>query len=441
MHMQFIPPKSTDFMEFTDISCTRFHSVDHMYRACTFSVVQSLATMPTKTLGAVYLVESKFFSAAVLRNYRANHPSSETKSRLVKVKVLGLVPGKRSYECEVLGTRENVSLSSKSLAELYASGSCQPSQEHSDTSSECRDDSAGSVDEIQQREDTPDADVHNCHSRVTASDWRTVAHFDDQLADRHPAIDIISSGRLRSNVGMTPCALFLAFFPMSHVEPCFEGWRKHAAEHDRRGLSNLDSKMFMRFIALVLRMGLLGLRRRDHHFTPEVKSTAMSQTTFESLLYTVRDVGFPGYEERERLPDGRAAVGNDPLKFIRRFADQLVQEWQEVFVPGTTLVADETMVGWTGATNIHITYLPNKPTDKGVCLKTLCDARTRVMINLEFVEGNGEQEYKRYADEGRAAAVCLRLTEPWHNQVPRVLIADAWFGGVPTAVGLIRRGW
>jgi hypothetical protein len=38
--------------------------------------------------------------------------------------------------------------------------------------------------------------------------------------------------------------------------------------------------------------------------------------------------------------------------------------WQELFVPGTVLVADETMVGWTGATNIHITYLPNKPTEK-----------------------------------------------------------------------------
>jgi hypothetical protein len=40
----------------------------------------------------------------------------------------------------------------------------------------------------------------------------------------------------------------------------------------------------------------------------------------------------------------------------------------------------------------------------------------------------------------RAAAVCLRLTEPWHNQVPRMLIADAWFGGVPTAVQLIHGG-
>jgi hypothetical protein len=46
-------------------------------------VLQSIATMPTKTVGAVYLVESKFFSAAVLKRYRANHPSSKLKSRIV----------------------------------------------------------------------------------------------------------------------------------------------------------------------------------------------------------------------------------------------------------------------------------------------------------------------------------------------------------------------
>jgi hypothetical protein len=63
------------------------------------------------------------------------------------------------------------------------------------------------------------------------------------------------------------------------------------------------------------------------------------------------------------------------------------------------------------------------------------------MFNLEFVESSEEQEQKRYADEDRAAAVCLWLTEPWHDQIPLILIADAWFGGVPTAVGLMRREW
>jgi hypothetical protein len=35
-----------------------------------------------------------------------------------------------------------------------------------------------------------------------------------------------------------------------------------------------------------------------------------------------------------------------------------------VLMPGAVMVADETMVGWTEATNIHITNLPNKPTSK-----------------------------------------------------------------------------
>jgi hypothetical protein len=61
------------------------------------------------------------------------------------------------------------------------------------------------------------------------------------------------------------------------------------------------------------------------------------------------------------------------------------------------------------------------------------------MINLEFVEGKEEQEQNRCAYEGRAAVMCLQLTGPWHNQVPRILIAGTCFGGVPTAVGLMHR--
>jgi hypothetical protein len=50
--------------------------------------------------------------------------------------------------------------------------------------------------------------------------------------------------------------------------------------------------MFARFIVLLLRMGLLGLRRTDHIFTPEVKSAATSRSTFESLLYTIPSKAF-----------------------------------------------------------------------------------------------------------------------------------------------------
>jgi hypothetical protein len=61
------------------------------------------------------------------------------------------------------------------------------------------------------------------------------------------------------------------------------------------------------------------------------------------------------------------------------------------------------------------------------------------MVAMEFVESSEQQGLKRFAEEGRSAAVCLRLTEAWHNKVPRLLLADAWFGGVPSAFALAKR--
>jgi hypothetical protein len=97
------------------------------------------------------------------------------------------------------------------------------------------------------------------------------------------------------------------------------------------------------------------------------------------------------------MPDGRPAFPNNLLKPVRRFADAVMQVWHDLYEPGSLLVADETMVEWTRVTNIHITMLPNKPTSKGVHLKTLCDVSTHVMINFEFVEGKVEQGVKHNA--------------------------------------------
>jgi hypothetical protein len=92
--------------------------------------------------------------------------------------------------------------------------------------------------------------------------------------------------------------------------------------------------------------------------------------------------------------------------------------WQEEFVPGSVVVADETMVGWTGATNIHLKKLPNKPKSIGVCLKTPCDSQNRVMCSLEFAESAEEQGRKHYSEDGRVAACTLRPSESWHNGPP-----------------------
>jgi hypothetical protein len=73
------------------------------------------------------------------------------------------------------------------------------------------------------------------------------------------------------------------------------------------------------------------------------------------------------------------------------------------------------------------------------CARLHPNVVTRV-VAFDFEGSKEEQSLKRYVEEGRAAGVCLRLTEPWHNQGPRLLITDAWFG-VPTSYALWQRGW
>jgi hypothetical protein len=76
--------------------------------------------MRARPVGAVYLVDCKCFSAAVLRKYRVPLQNNEKIYKVVKVKVLGLVPGSRSYECVLVGIADKVKLSSKSLGRLQA---------------------------------------------------------------------------------------------------------------------------------------------------------------------------------------------------------------------------------------------------------------------------------------------------------------------------------
>jgi hypothetical protein len=117
---------------------------------------------------------------------------------------------------------------------------------------------------------------------IIASDWLPIAGFENQVTAMHLNFDADEPARFIRRVWKTPCDLFLAFFPLELVGPSFQAWREHAAEHDRKGLSNLDKSMFMRFLDLVLRMDVIGLRRRDHYFKDP--SSPMTQLVFQNLL-------------------------------------------------------------------------------------------------------------------------------------------------------------
>jgi hypothetical protein len=78
--------------------------------------------MTTIQPGSIYFVDAKFFSPALLKNYRATLPDTKI---CCKVKVLGLIAGSRSYECQVVGIADTGRLSSKSLVNVDATASHQ----------------------------------------------------------------------------------------------------------------------------------------------------------------------------------------------------------------------------------------------------------------------------------------------------------------------------
>jgi hypothetical protein len=171
--------------------------------------------MPTKQVRAVYLAASKNLQPAVLNRYRKTLKNNKEKSKIAKVKVLGLVPGSRSYECHVQGIANKVKLSSKSLGQLHASGSIQGATIQSETSFEVSHGSEAEEDEDSSAgtsaEAAPaieDTDI----AGIVASDWKHVVVFTDQVPVCDPTFDSYTREMLRVNVSKTRATCSLLSF-------------------------------------------------------------------------------------------------------------------------------------------------------------------------------------------------------------------------------------
>lgn len=95
------------------------------------------------------------------------------------------------------------------------------------------------------------------------------------------------------------------------------------------------------------------------------------------------------------------------------------------------------MIFWTGTGEMHITYLPRKPTPYGIELKVTADGKWHIILSLEVVEGKELDAAKKFRNEVGATVACtLRLTEPWKGS-GRIVIGDSWFGSCNTAEWLM----
>lgn len=101
------------------------------------------------------------------------------------------------------------------------------------------------------------------------------------------------------------------------------------------------------------------------------------------------------------------------------------------------MVVDENMIFWTGTGEVHVTYLPRKPTPYGIELKSLACGETNILLNAEMVEGKEADASKEYRDHvGATTATTLRLVKPWRG-TGRTVVGDSWFGSCNTAEWLV----
>lgn len=286
---------------------------------------------------------------------------------------------------------------------------------------------------------------------VKGSDWLPVDTMTDQLLSECPTFDIHERGECRLLGDASPLHFFFQFFPRHLFVQRLEAWKHYASSKNMTGLTLLDESLVLVWIAISLFMGIFNLRRRSRYFEDGIQfinshqiSRYMSQTTWESLLACFRDSGFEPYAEGDQLPDGRPAkhCDKDPYSFFRRFGDKMQSHWRQAFVPGRALCVDETMIGWGGTSNMHMTYLPRKPIPRGLMLRTVVDAVSKVMLGYEICECKEEQSLKSYVTEyGKAPATTVRLVQHWAGAGRRVVIADAYFGSLRTAYALKRIGF
>ena len=112
------------------------------------------------------------------------------------------------------------------------------------------------------------------------------------------------------------------------------------------------------------------------------------------------------------------------------------ENMESVFVAGDSLAIDESMSRWLGSEHHvpQVTKMKLKPEGVGFMIKNICDAKSRIVLNIELQEKPENMSQKKYfADtKMKTTAVTQRLSEHYHG-TKRSIAGDGWFASVKTA--------
>jgi hypothetical protein len=170
--------------------------------------------MAANKAGSLYLVDIKHVPTEVRARWRQQLPNNEKNAKVVSCKVLGLIEGTRSYQCEVVGVPFKFILSSKALATVQTSGPRPAVNNEEETSSDEKscsgEDESGVLDGEDGSGEDADDFAETGFAHLTALDWRKVNSFEDQCLRFYPNVDKDKKGSLKQNMAINPVDLFLA---------------------------------------------------------------------------------------------------------------------------------------------------------------------------------------------------------------------------------------
>jgi hypothetical protein len=147
--------------------------------------------------------------------------------------------------------------------------------------------------------------------------------------------------------------------------------------------------------------------------------------------------------EHEQVVREELAADNMDVGYLEEGFDKVVDmlnifcnRWREAWQPGPSLVIDETMISWQGASSGRLMYVQRKPSPFGIMCDTMVCGTTGILLNANIAEGKYIEPLKEfYAEYGAHTALCMRLVRPYAMS-GRYVIGDARFGSYTCAYNL-----
>ena len=232
-----------------------------------------------------------------------------------------------------------------------------------------------------------------------------------------------------------PAAVLMSYLPMDYIKEVvlpLSNVRGKTGPHGMRQWEDITLEELMTFLGLIISM--------ECYFIPDRKLYWKSEASHD--LFPAMNFG--RFMSWNRFHDIMWSLtlsnSSDEFDQVRDFVAEVNTILLKTLTTGEHLCLDESMVKAFHKKLRGKVKIKRKPRPIGTEIKAVCDARTKIVVQMEINEGKEIMHSKEFFHEhGASIATTLRLLKPFFGS-GKTLVADSWFGSVRNAVELMQKG-